>query len=419
MTSVSAGAAGRIFSSLTARRSISCGRRSVSSSRRSCRLTSASCVRVLAELFHLAAGVDDLEVLPRREEQHGDDEPGDAERPHELAALRPIDLADDRVVPDVLLDGVFDVDAHAIFSTTRNFALRARGLRRISSSPGTTGRRVTSDTAPAGGALAEPVLHDPVLERVERDHCQPAAGREDGDGAVQELLEPRQLVVHPDPERLKRSRRRIDPRPGPSAGGAPHRRRQRAGVRQPAFVAGPKHRARDAPRVPLFAESRDDVGERRFVHGREPLGQRLAARSIRAHVERPGLAEAESAGGIVELHRRHAQIRQDAPHFSQTPRLQAPARSPDNRRARNRCDRPTVASCCRALGERRRVAIDPDQPIGARLARAPRCPPSPTVASTNTPPVSRPEMRDDLGHQHRFVGVLRSQTPPAPARRRP
>ena len=45
-----------------------------------------------------------------------------------------VDLANDRVVPDIFLDRVFELRAHAATlsrSTTRSLALRARGLRSI------------------------------------------------------------------------------------------------------------------------------------------------------------------------------------------------------------------------------------------------------------------------------------------------
>ena len=49
----------------------------------------------------------------------------------QLPLPRLVDLADDRVVADVLLDRVFEVGrAHASLSIARSLALRARGLLR-------------------------------------------------------------------------------------------------------------------------------------------------------------------------------------------------------------------------------------------------------------------------------------------------
>ena len=184
ITSVSAGVAGRIFSSLTARRSISCGRRSVSSSRRSCRLTSASCVRAWrsSSIWRLVSTISKCCHAEKSS----------------MATISPASRAcrmnSRRCVRSTSrTTGLFRMSFLMAYSTSMlmppsprpaSLALRARGLRAISSSPGTTGRRVTSDTVAAGGAAAERVLDDPVLERVERDDRQPAAGREDGDGAA-------------------------------------------------------------------------------------------------------------------------------------------------------------------------------------------------------------------------------------------
>ena len=64
-------------------------------------------------------------------------------------------------------------------SAARSFALRARGLRRTSSSPGTTGFFVSTLSAASPLLLerAQRVLHDAVLERVERDDDEPRARR--------------------------------------------------------------------------------------------------------------------------------------------------------------------------------------------------------------------------------------------------
>src|SRR5207247_650188 len=70
---------------------------------------------------------------------HDDEESRDAERLPQLALARLVDLAHDRVVADVLLNGVLERLHQAILSAARSFALRARGLRPTSSTPGTNG----------------------------------------------------------------------------------------------------------------------------------------------------------------------------------------------------------------------------------------------------------------------------------------
>src|SRR4029079_4233634 len=93
----------------------------------------------LLKFLHFVAVLQNLEMLPRRKQSHADDEQRDAGGAQEIALLLRVNRANDGVVADVLLDGVLDVDAHASFSTARRRALRDRGFRRTSSSPGTTG----------------------------------------------------------------------------------------------------------------------------------------------------------------------------------------------------------------------------------------------------------------------------------------
>ena len=100
----------------------------------------------------------------------------------QLPLPRLVDLADDRVVADVLLDRVFEVQsrrAHASLSIARSFALRARGLRATSASAGTTGRFVSTRSAIRRlRERAERVLDDAILERVKRDDREPRAGQQ-------------------------------------------------------------------------------------------------------------------------------------------------------------------------------------------------------------------------------------------------
>src|SRR5262249_9594190 len=103
------------------------------------------------QLLDLIPVPQQLEVLPRREEQGNDEECGNAHRLPQLALALLIDLADDRVVADVFLDRVFEGFRHdqaATFSAARSFALRARGFRSTSSSVGVIGFLVSTFTVP-------------------------------------------------------------------------------------------------------------------------------------------------------------------------------------------------------------------------------------------------------------------------------
>ena len=97
----------------------------------------------LLQPLHQVAVTHELEVLPRRKEQHRYEQRADADGAKQLPLPRLVDLAHDRVVAHVFLDGVFEVGrAHASLSIARNLALRARGLRATSSSPASIGRLV-------------------------------------------------------------------------------------------------------------------------------------------------------------------------------------------------------------------------------------------------------------------------------------
>src|SRR5262249_30743605 len=119
-----------------------------------------------AFLLHLLQPVavpQQLEVLPRRKQQHCDQQTADADRPPELTLPVPVDLADDWVVADVLFDRVFKgvgsnavasglyavACRHASRSAARNLALRARGFLSISASDGITGLFVSTRMAPS------------------------------------------------------------------------------------------------------------------------------------------------------------------------------------------------------------------------------------------------------------------------------
>ena len=101
------------------------------------------------------------------------------------------------------------------------------------------------------------MFDDPVLERVKRDHRQPAAAREPAPGRLDESLEAVEFLVHPDPQRLERPGRRIDPLPSTSAGGPPHHRGEGRGIRQIPAIASCDDRARHTPRMPFFVSDQN------------------------------------------------------------------------------------------------------------------------------------------------------------------
>src|SRR5687767_9127735 len=70
------------------------------------------------------------------------------------------------------------------------------------------------------------VLDDAILERVKRNRHQASADLEVARRRSQELVDVVKLTVHPDAKRLKRARRRIDPRISLPWDGPSHDRRE-------------------------------------------------------------------------------------------------------------------------------------------------------------------------------------------------
>src|SRR3954470_11180046 len=113
---------------------------------------------LLLHLLNLVAVAQQLEVLPRREQQDHDQDPADRERAPDLALTLIVHLANDQVVAYVFLDRVLEVDrTHASLSIARSLALRARGLRATSASAGVTGLRVSTRRAVSPAASARNV----------------------------------------------------------------------------------------------------------------------------------------------------------------------------------------------------------------------------------------------------------------------
>ena len=139
-----------------------------------------------------------------------------------------------------------------------------------------------------------------------------------------ERVEPVELAVHPDPERLKRPRRRIDPLPAARWHAAPHDRGQfaRSSATRPA-----RHDRR--ARCGATAAPRRTGRSRRPAPSRSARVHQIGGASdrvdlIHPHVERLVASETEPASVAVELHRRHAEIRQHAVDRADAPRRRAP-----------------------------------------------------------------------------------------------
>src|SRR5262245_10980953 len=112
--------------------------------------------QLLAQLALVVAVSNLLDLPPDREDEHGNEQQADEHRAPQLPMALRVDLPHDRVVADVLLDGVLECLAghdaspprHSTRSAARSLALRARGFRSTSASAGTTGRFVSTFRPP-------------------------------------------------------------------------------------------------------------------------------------------------------------------------------------------------------------------------------------------------------------------------------
>ena len=202
-------------------------------------------------------------------------------------------------------------------------------------------------------ALFQEALDDAVLEAVEGDDRQPAAGAKHALGGAQALLELVELGVQMDADRLEGAgggvallalaeTQRLS-NDGGEFGGA----RQRPGGDD---GAGDRAGAR------FLAIVLEDAGDLGLVGGIEKLGGRLAGLA-HPHVERAVVGKGKTALGAVELHRRHADVEGDSvdrrqPALGERPVHPAEALV-DQGQARVRDERCT-------LRDRRGVAIEGD-----------------------------------------------------------
>src|SRR5262249_44611361 len=138
------------------------------------------------------------------------------------------------------------------------------------------------------GFLAEEALHDAVLEAVERNDGDAAAGSQRLDGLRERSLETAELVVDLDAQRLERARRGMNLR----TTRPPARNRPRDEVRE--LESSPERpararacdRARDAICEPLAGEIPEAPGQRRLALLVHDVGGRARDPRIHAHVQR-------------------------------------------------------------------------------------------------------------------------------------
>ena len=246
------------------------------------------------------------------------------------------------------------------------------------------------------------VLDDAILERVERDDDQARAGAQPLRRRRDEAIQIVELAVHPDPQRLKGARRRIDARrPAPGNRPADDGRQAACRVHRPVLPRRDQ-RARDPPREALLAVLEDGVGELALGRAGDEVRRRLAGRAIHPHVQRLVALKAEAAARRVELHRGHAEIGERAVDLR------------DAARVEHVVERTVVGvdqlHAVGPRGERVGVAIQADEARRARFEKRARVAAEADGAVDEQAAATRLQELERFGGHDRNVG-LRHQMP--------
>ena len=250
----------------------------------------------------------------------------------------------------------------------RSLALRARGLRCTSSSLGTIGFFVSTFTAASSLRSSARSVCFTIRSSSEWNaittsrapDAQPAGGR------LEKAIEPFELAVHPDAQRLERARRRIDAHVAAARNGAPHDRRQPAGGLDRRLAPRLDDRPRDPAREALLAVLEDRVGQ---------LALRSSAATRSAAVSPPLRSIRMSSGSSrwkLKPRPGASNCSDDTPRSASAPSTTGDAAAiehvverADSRRARARPDRPT-APASRARGAS--ASRSRSRPMSARRA---------------------------------------------------
>ena len=164
--------------------------------------------------------------------------------------------------------------------------------------------------------------------------------------------------------------------------------------------------ASNATRTTLFAELGDDVGEVVSIEAFDQLQCRLTVFAIHAHVEGAGVTKTHASSGRVQLHRAHAEIRQDAFDAIDAQRVEMLAQL----RERTMTGLEPIAEAIEPLSsklERSGVAVEADHVAGASCEQSLGVAPSPEGAIDVDTIGARCHRVDDFPFQHRRMGSAR------------
>src|SRR5439155_253241 len=162
-------------------------------------------------------------------------------------------------------------------------------------------------TETVGGPAPEGVLHPPVLQRMVGEHGEAASRPKAAPALGEEALEPGELVVDRDADRLE----------GPG-GGVEARTPATEAAHDPSELGGRRERsrahdrARHPPRAGLLPVVGDQAGEVALGPGVHDLGGRERSGRVHAHVQRTLGLETEPTRGVVQLERAHPEVEEHA-----------------------------------------------------------------------------------------------------------
>src|SRR5438128_10948385 len=157
----------------------------------------------------------------------------------------------------------------------------------------------------------EELFDDPVLERVEQEHDDPAAGTHDAKSGGESALEIRKLVVDRDAKSLEDTRRGIEAArpPGLDAG---NETAKVVGRLERHLDTATDDRSRDARRLRLLAVLGEDASKVLLSPAVHDVGCPDASVRVRTHVQRAARAKAEAPPFVGELNRGESDTREHA-----------------------------------------------------------------------------------------------------------
>jgi hypothetical protein len=156
-------------------------------------------------------------------------------------------------------------------------------------------------------ALGQERLDDAVFQRVEGDDHQPTARLQHALGGVKTGFQLAQLVIDRDAQTLERAGGGMDLGALAAANGALDHLGQVQGALERALLAAADDEAGDAARGVLLAIDIKDAGQLDLVQRVDEVGGGRAA-VAHPHVQRTVAHEGKAALGLIQLHRRDAQV---------------------------------------------------------------------------------------------------------------